>query len=849
MPVNKPFLGDAGSFSQSITFLERPRLHRLLENAANFPLIAVYAGSGYGKTRAVQSFLQKQDAPVTWMQITESDNVIKHFWEKYAKMISMIWPETGARLLEMGIPETDDGFAKYSTLRSDTLNNAGKCFFVYDDFHLLNNADLLRTFERILDGIPPNGTVIIISRTIPEINLTAMMLHERIFTIREDTLCFTEDEIAEYFNQLELSVTRQDIRDIYDDTRGWAFAINLIGRSLSKEKKYERYALEAMKENIFKLIETEISNSVPERLWHFLLRISLIDHLAASLIKILADDEALIKDLDLVNAYVRYDNNLGAYMIHILFLDYLRQRQNELSEAEKIDTYNKTGEWCEENSYNTDALAYYEKAGNFDAIIRIIYSYNIQMTQDIANLAMRIFNSVPDKVSSNNPLFPAIHIKTVLSLGKFSESAALAEKYTKEWENRPESPEKNRALAEIYGIVAVSKILTSPFTDVYDFDVYFAKQREYYDKNPYSQPDQTIRQSVGSYSLLVGSNRAEALEEFIEALTRAIENASEVYWSNLYGLDDLSRGELHYYRRELDDAEQYLQQALDKSRSTNQYSIQNRALLFLMLISFSHSDIAAANSKLKQIESLLDIKEFTTRYDSYDIALSHYYMMLGMPENIPDWLKADFSPYAHPAFLANYANRVKAYNCYQTKQYHTLLAFIDSVGDSDLLLIGKIMFKVLEALSLYQLKRRDEAITALTEAYALAAPNKIIIPFSQYAKDMRTLTAAALRDEKCTIPKPWLEDINRKASAFARRQTHMISEMKATGEEKDKTILTNRETEVLSALSEGLSRSEIASQLKISVNTVKMIVNSIYEKLSVTSLHDALRIAISRKLI
>ena len=854
MPVNNSFIDNVtgiggGSLQNINAYLERPRLQTLLENAAKFPLIAVYAGSGYGKTRAVHSFLQKSDALVTWMQITESDNVAAHFWEKYAHMISLIWPESGARLMEIGIPETEDGFAKYNAVRKDTLSPQGKCFFVYDDFHLLHNPLILRTFEKILNGLPSNGTVIVISRTTPEINLTGMMLRERIFTIREDDLRFTEDEIAEYFSQLELPVTRQDIHDIYTDTCGWAFALNLIGRSLSKDAKYERCALEAMKDNIFKLIETEVIDSISETLLHFLLRISLIDHLAAGLIRMLADDEETIRDLDTLNAYIRYDYHLGAYMIHNLFLDYLRTRQNILSEEEKCDTYNKAGMWCEENKYQTDALTYYEKARNYDAIMRIIYSDNNQMTQDIAEIALEIFNRMPSDIAVRSQLFPAMRMKINLSLGRFGESAALAEKYIREWEGRPESPEKNRALAEIYGIRAVSEIVMSPNSDAYVFDTSFEKQREYYEKCPYEATDPTIKESAGAYALLIGTPRADAPEEYIEALSRAIAHSSEVYRNSLFGLDDLSRGELLFAQREFNGAEQYLRQALDKSRSTGQYSIQNRALICLMQIAFSRGDIGAANDFLKKTEALLDVREYASRYDSYDIARSSYHLALGQPEKIPEWLKVDFSPYTHPAFLANYANRIKANYCFQMRQYSALLAFFANVRESNLLLLGKIQFKTLEALTLHHLKRRDEAVEALTEAYTLAEPNKIIVPFTQFAKDMRMLTSAALKSGNCVIPKTWLEDINRKSSAFARRQTHMISEIKAADDDSAQTVFTTRETNILKALSQGLSRAEIAESQKISVNTVKMVINSIYDKFGVTNLNDALRIAIARKIV
>ena len=847
MVVKQHFNSNTNHFNQSSAYLERPRLRKLLEHAMKYPLVTVYAGSGYGKTRAMYSFLQEYDAYTFWVQLSERDNVGTRLWESYAHTVSMSWPEVGARLLEIGFPEKDEAFTKFETMMRKATAAHKKHVVVYDDFHLLHNPAVLRFFERAVDGLPRNATVVLISRTIPEINITGMMMHERVFTISEEALCFTEDEIAEYFRQLRLRVTRQDLRNICDDTQGWAFAVNLIGRSLHKEQKYERYALEAMKANIFRLIEAEISQFVSKPLWRFLLRISLIDNLTASFIRTLSDDDALIRDMQLLNAYIRYDYSLGAYLIHHLFLDYLRQNQYVLTDEEKRETYQKAGVWCENNNYHADALAYYEKSGDYDAIMRIVYSLNVQVPQNTARYALEIFDRIPE--DARNPLFPAMNLKLKMSIGLMEETSALAERYVREYEARPESPDRNRAIAEIYGVWATLRMIMCPYIDTYDFDRYFEKQRVYYDKSPYEAFGPATNQPVGAYALLLGSNRAGAPEEYIGALSRAIPHSSHVMKGNLYGLDDLARGEICFYRRKLNDAEQYLKQALDKARSKRQYDIQSRAQLYLMLTSLSSGNFSAANDMLQSIKELIDEKEYTIRYETYDIALGHYYLVLGQPEQIPDWLKADFSPYAHPAFLENFANRVKAQYRYTTQRYSELLAFLENARDSETVLFGRIVFKVLEALSLYHLKKKEKAISVLSEAYSLAEPNNIIIPFTQYSKDMRTLTSAAMKDGKCTIPKAWLVNINRRASAFARRRTHMVSEYMAANCIKASISLTERETVVLNDLSHGLSRTEIAASQNISVNTVKMVINIIYNKLGVTGLPDAIRVAVGLKMI
>jgi len=116
-------------------------------------------------------------------------------------------------------------------------------------------------------------------------------------------------------------------------------------------------------------------------------------------------------------------------------------------------------------------------------------------------------------------------------------------------------------------------------------------------------------------------------------------------------------------------------------------------------------------------------------------------------------------------------------------------------------------------------------------------------------KDMRTLTAAVQKDPKIKIPKPWLENVNRRASSYAKRQAHVITEYKRANNMADGIVMSPREMEILADLSHGLSRSEIATSRGLSINNVKMVINNVYDKLGVENLADLIRVALEKKLI
>jgi DNA-binding NarL/FixJ family response regulator len=123
------------------------------------------------------------------------------------------------------------------------------------------------------------------------------------------------------------------------------------------------------------------------------------------------------------------------------------------------------------------------------------------------------------------------------------------------------------------------------------------------------------------------------------------------------------------------------------------------------------------------------------------------------------------------------------------------------------------------------------------------------MPFIELGKDMRTLTSAALKADKGKIPKAWLETIHSKSASYAKQQGYVIAEYRLANRIADSIVITPREAEILTDLSHGLSRTEIATNRGLSLNTVKMVINNIYIKLGAENQADLIRIAMERKLV
>jgi LuxR family maltose regulon positive regulatory protein len=386
------------------------------------------------------------------------------------------------------------------------------------------------------------------------------------------------------------------------------------------------------------------------------------------------------------------------------------------------------------------------------------------------------------------------------------------------------------------------------FDDRYDFDEYYAKFEKCLSDFP-PIPGHLANHPAGPWISMVGAARRGAPQEYIDAAIRAEQHVSRCFYGAMTGTGDLAKGELLFYQDDIRGAEPFIVRALDSAKEKKQFEIVHRALFYILRIAVLQGNYTKLERALKDMEVQLNESEYTVRYITYDIALAWYYCLLCIPEKTPEWLKEKFTPYSHASFIENFGNQIKAFYCYVTNNYPSLLAYMEEQKKREAILYGRIEMFAMEACIHYKMKNREKAYSMLKEAYKTASPNNITMPFIELGKDMRTLTSFAQKMTDDAIPKSWLESINRKSASYAKRLVHIITKYKHSGGAKNKIAISQRESEILTDLSHGLSRTEIAANRNLSVNTVKMIINNVYMKLGAENLVDAIRIASEKKIV
>src|SRR5262249_36568536 len=136
-------------------------------DAAGLPLVLVSAPAGSGKSTLVAGWAANGARAVAWLQLEESDADPARFWVSVVAAIGRALPEVGARLEPVVAGSLGAGPVVVPALVNEMAQLASRLVVVLDDYHLIDNADLHRSVERLVDLCPPQLSLVLISRADP----------------------------------------------------------------------------------------------------------------------------------------------------------------------------------------------------------------------------------------------------------------------------------------------------------------------------------------------------------------------------------------------------------------------------------------------------------------------------------------------------------------------------------------------------------------------------------------------------------------------------------------------------------------------------------------------------------
>lgn len=346
------------------TIYSRSRMNRLLSRALDYPLTAVVAGAGYGKTTAAREYLGRANVHWGWVTLTSGDPDV--FWDNLCAAVRPISVEAADALCVLGMPVGAWPVSRAVKLLQEHC--AEPFLLCVDDYQFLPEDSPVHTLvETVAFEDIPNFHLLLLSRAQPNIRLATLASKEMALCIDADALRFTQSETDGYLAMRGLRLSKEMVSSICKTADGWVSAIYLLSEGI-------RTGGAVQKSSIDTLFTENLMRPLPECDRDALCRLSVFEAFTTEL-AVDALGTARIRDVIAgflrENAFLTRDER-GLYRFHPLLRDYLAARCPD--DGEQKDVCRRAGRWALSHSCEPwlNALTLFERADGIEELLSLL---------------------------------------------------------------------------------------------------------------------------------------------------------------------------------------------------------------------------------------------------------------------------------------------------------------------------------------------------------------------------------------------------------------------------------------------------------------------------------------------
>jgi LuxR family maltose regulon positive regulatory protein len=349
--------------------VSRPRITQLIaEGARGCPLTVVTGPPGAGKTMALALWAAAEPGAVAWVGLDEFDNRPGVFWSYVLAALrqSGVALPKALRAVPRG-SAADDGFLLHLTAALAAQDPP--VTLVLDDLHLLTDPGVLKELEFVLRNVGPGLRLLVTSRMDPLLPLHRYRLAGQLTEIRASDLAFSFDEAALLLGQHAGLLTADALESLNRRAEGWAACLRLAAISLSTYPDPDLFVKELIAEGsaLTCYLVDEVLTVQPPEVREVLLSTSILEHVsAAAAVELTGDERAagILTDLARTNALIQPIGS-GWYRYHTLFAEMLRLKLRYEHPDRVAPLHRRAARWYEGNGMLPAAVRHAAAAGDW----------------------------------------------------------------------------------------------------------------------------------------------------------------------------------------------------------------------------------------------------------------------------------------------------------------------------------------------------------------------------------------------------------------------------------------------------------------------------------------------------
>lgn len=420
---------DRGGAFQSIP---RPRVQARLAEACAERVALIVAPAGYGKSVALNAYLESLQTPYVRYDVDESGSNLPGFVRGFAHAISEIAPTALASVAEAlrSVLDSAKPGAELATWLFAHIKAFGGTIVV-DDFHKSgDDPESARFISALIDKSKARSKWIVASRSTLDLPVASWLAYGTSgMAVDEHDLAFAIDESRAAARSLRLAVRDDELSALLELTSGWPTAVLFSLRSSTRSNDI-RNVQASTREMIYRYLAEQVYQAMPEYSREFLRDAALLHRLDVTVLQRLGHDraESMLEDLRHAVAFISLDSS-GHYRIHDLFRDFLDYESRMLGHESLNDRFRRVAHALEECNRTSEALALYCRANDCESIIRIIEVSGFELSESGGNeILQSAFATLPHDFLRKNPTIVGLRAMFQADRQRYSEAERLFRK-------------------------------------------------------------------------------------------------------------------------------------------------------------------------------------------------------------------------------------------------------------------------------------------------------------------------------------------------------------------------------------------------------------------------------------
>ena len=349
--------------------VRRPRVTKLIAEGARRCLLTVVTGPpGAGKTTALAQWAAAERGVIAWVSLDDYHNQPWVFWSYVVAALR----RSGVALpgtLPAVARERAVGHMFLLRLASALAVREPPVTLMVDDLHLLTGPTVLNELDFVLRNARPGLRLVVSSRADPMLPLHRYRLTGELAEIRAGDLAFSTAEAGLLLAQHGSSLSADSLRCLTRRTEGWAAGLRLAAMSLDTHPDPDQFVKELITEDsaLTGYLVEEVLGTASPQVREVLLSTSILEHVSAEAAGELVGDEqagAVLTAMASANAFVQPIGG-GWYRYHTLFAEVLCLKLRREHPERVAVLHRRAARWYERSGQLADAVRHATQAGDW----------------------------------------------------------------------------------------------------------------------------------------------------------------------------------------------------------------------------------------------------------------------------------------------------------------------------------------------------------------------------------------------------------------------------------------------------------------------------------------------------